>query len=188
MASVVFTGGTRSGKSAAAASLVQRSFTQVAVVGFGKRGTDDEFDARIVRHRADRCESWTTLEAAYDSDWLQRISAFDVAVLDCVGTWLALEIDRALERGEPDPVAVAEHVVALQIDTLLSAPFHTVWVTNEVGLSLVPETAIGRGFVDALGRLNRTLIATASAAYLVVSGRAINLSTDTHSIDWPSAR
>ena len=187
MAAVVFTGGIRSGKSAAAASLASRTFSNVAVVGFGKRGTDDEFDARIARHRADRSESWTTLEAAYEGDWIDRCASHDVVIFDCVGTWLALEIDRALEAGAPDPVARAETTLRESMGTLESLLPNAIWVTNEVGLSLVAGTSVGRRYVDALGRLNRSLMQGAEQSYLVVGGRAIRLGDTYETIEWPAA-
>ena len=193
MGLVAFTGGIRSGKSAAAAALAGRRASEiggasaeaVAVVAFGKRGTDDEFDARIARHRADRAESWSTFEAAYDDTWRTELDRYAVVVFDCLGTWLALEIDRALADGVGDPVGSAERTVADQVEALSRTITNSVWVTNEVGLSLVPDTSVGRRYVDALGRLNRALFARADAAYFVVAGHAIDLSQPADRVDWP---
>lgn len=48
-------------------------------------------------------------------------------------------------------------------------------MTDEVGLSLVPTTASGRAFRDALGLLNQRLAAESEETALVVAGRVREL-------------
>ena len=48
-------------------------------------------------------------------------------------------------------------------------------VSDEVGLGVVPETASGRDFRDALGRLNQLVAAGAATVTLVVAGTALPL-------------
>jgi adenosyl cobinamide kinase/adenosyl cobinamide phosphate guanylyltransferase len=48
-------------------------------------------------------------------------------------------------------------------------------VTNEVGLGVVPATALGRSFRDVLGSVNRVFAERAEDALLVVAGRALRL-------------
>ena len=43
-------------------------------------------------------------------------------------------------------------------------------VTDEIGLGVVPETPLGRGFRDILGRVNQYLASEAAEVYFVVSG------------------
>jgi adenosylcobinamide kinase/adenosylcobinamide-phosphate guanylyltransferase len=45
-------------------------------------------------------------------------------------------------------------------------------VTNEVGAGVVPSTASGRLFRDALGRVNATIAAACDEMLHVVAGRA----------------
>jgi adenosyl cobinamide kinase/adenosyl cobinamide phosphate guanylyltransferase len=66
-------------------------------------------------------------------------------------------------------------VAALQ--PLLARPGRTVCVSAEVGLAPVPLSNYGRGFADALGRLNQALVAAAGEAYLVAAGVPIPLHT-----------
>ena len=51
----------------------------------------------------------------------------------------------------------------------------TVVVTNEVGLGVVPQTALGRAYRDLLGRVNAVFAAEAEHAYLMIAGRALEL-------------
>ena len=45
-----------------------------------------------------------------------------------------------------------------------------VLVGNEVGMGLVPETALGRQFRDAAGRLNQEIAAVADRVVFVAAG------------------
>ena len=45
-----------------------------------------------------------------------------------------------------------------------------VFVTNEVGMGIVPENALARAFRDAAGTLNQWVAATADEVILAVSG------------------
>jgi adenosyl cobinamide kinase/adenosyl cobinamide phosphate guanylyltransferase len=48
-------------------------------------------------------------------------------------------------------------------------------ISNEVGLGLHPETALGRRYRDLLGRVNQIWVAHAAATLLLVAGRAVSL-------------
>jgi adenosyl cobinamide kinase/adenosyl cobinamide phosphate guanylyltransferase len=48
-------------------------------------------------------------------------------------------------------------------------------VTNEVGLSLVPMSSMGRRYRDVLGRVNAKVSLLADEAFLVVAGRVLRL-------------
>ena len=51
----------------------------------------------------------------------------------------------------------------------------TVVVSNEVGMGVHPETAMGREYRDELGRLNQVVAAAADRTLLLVAGRAVRL-------------
>ena len=48
-------------------------------------------------------------------------------------------------------------------------------ISNEVGLGVHPETALGRRYRDVLGRVNQAWAAVADRSLLLVAGRAIPL-------------
>jgi adenosylcobinamide kinase/adenosylcobinamide-phosphate guanylyltransferase len=48
-------------------------------------------------------------------------------------------------------------------------------VSNEVGMGLVPETALGRAFRDLAGRCHQRLAARADAIYLATLGTVLRL-------------
>ena len=50
---------------------------------------------------------------------------------------------------------------------------HTVAVSDEAGMGVVPATSAGRLFRDELGRLNQTLAAESEETELIVAGRVV---------------
>ncbi|HEX6940751.1 MAG TPA: bifunctional adenosylcobinamide kinase/adenosylcobinamide-phosphate guanylyltransferase, partial [Longimicrobiales bacterium] len=73
----------------------------------------------------------------------------------------------------------AHAAVAAEVDALLDAAATRAGtllvVTNEVGFGIVPPTALGRWFRDALGTANRRLAAAADEVVLLVSGVPLHI-------------
>ena len=61
------------------------------------------------------------------------------------------------------------------LGALTERPGPSVVISNEVGLGVHPETALGRDYRDLLGRLNQRVAAVASTSLLLVAGRAVEL-------------
>jgi adenosyl cobinamide kinase/adenosyl cobinamide phosphate guanylyltransferase len=100
------------------------------------------------------------VEAGHDLAGCLRAVAGPVLV-DSLGPWVA-----AHAGASP---ATNELCGALR----RSAP--TVVVSDEVGLSVHPETAVGRRFRDELGAVNQAVAAVADEVLLVVAGRVLVL-------------
>jgi putative bifunctional adenosylcobalamin biosynthesis protein CobU len=50
-----------------------------------------------------------------------------------------------------------------------------IFVTNEIGLGIVPENKLARYFRDITGRVNREVASAANKMYLTISGVTIEL-------------
>lgn len=149
-------GGARSGKSAVAEALVGDDAVYVATAEVG----DDDFAARVERHRARRPSTWTTVESGPDLPATVRGLPDRPALIDSLGTWVA--------RCDGFAADGAGLVDALRGRT-------AVVVSEEVGLGVHPETEIGRQWRDALGEVNQLVAATADRVLLVVAGRTLEL-------------
>ena len=90
-------------------------------------------------------------------------------LVDCLTLWLS----NLILRNEPEERIAAR--LARLCDEAAGAPHDTVIVTNEVGLSLVPESALGRLFRDIAGRSHKQLAARAAEVYLAVMGMVLRL-------------
>jgi adenosylcobinamide kinase/adenosylcobinamide-phosphate guanylyltransferase len=154
-------GGAASGKSAFAEALVTRTGRGRIYLATAQ-AFDDEMRTKIDRHQRMRGEGWRTLEAPLDlGRALATISGDQAVLLDCATMWLSNQM-----LAENDlPQAEAELMAGL---ALCSAP--VVIVSNEVGLSVVPENALARRFRQAQGELNQKLAAKAGLVVNVIAG------------------
>ena len=156
-------GGSRSGKSAFAESLL----ADVPAVAYLATATadpgDSEWTARIAAHRARRPAQWATLETTNVAAELHR--AGPPVLVDSVTLWLSAVLD------EPGLDKRVDELCAAWLDTTR----RVVAVTDEVGSSVVPASEVGRRFRDALGRLNQRLAAVADDVHLVVAGLPLRL-------------
>lgn len=163
-------GGARSGKSEEAERRVL-ACPGVTYVATGlMRGDDPEWRARVAAHRERRPGWWRTAETTDVAGLLRAASG--TLLIDGMGTWLTAIFDElgAWER----PGAVEPRVEEL-VNAWRSTEARVVAVSDEVGWSVVPATASGRAFRDALGRLNQRLARESEETALVVAGRVLEL-------------
>ena len=169
-------GGSRSGKSRHAESLLSRHPVVTYVAPGGEPdGSDPEWAERVSLHQARRPTSWSTQESA---ELAEVIRSTELPVLiDCLAIWLTHLIDDVDGWGDRRrAVSHVERETVRLLDALASATVDVVLVTNEVGLSVVPSTSSGRMFRDELGRLNAAVSAASDHVFLVVAGRVLDLS------------
>lgn len=175
---ILVTGGARSGKSTFAEDMAKKYGEKILYVATSK-AIDDEMKERIEKHRAQRPAHWQTLEAYKDLDreLTDVVRGKDAVLLDCITimvTNLMLEQSSDWEGLTRERVQRVESEVKTQIETLIKAagasgiPF--ILVTNEVGMGVVPPSAIGRDFRDIAGRMNQILARAADEVYFCVSG------------------
>jgi adenosylcobinamide kinase/adenosylcobinamide-phosphate guanylyltransferase len=157
-------GGARSGKSSYAESLLADSDDVTYVATSGRRSDDPEWAARVAAHRERRPAHWETVETT-DLVGLLR-SGTGPVLIDCLTLWLTSVMDRVGAwdggdwRGEVDAL----------VDAWRATDAVVVAVTNEVGSGVVPASASGRLFRDALGTLNARIAANSESVVEVVAG------------------
>ncbi len=159
-------GGARSGKSRWAEDAIATGFDSQwsgAVYLATAEPGDDEMAQRIAEHQARRGERWETVECpiGLPRAILEHAKAGRPLLVDCLTLWLT-----NLMLGERDVAAMT----AALVGTLNAPAGPVVMVSNEVGLGLVPETALGRRFRDAQGRLNQQIAAIADRVVFVAAG------------------
>jgi len=176
-------GGARSGKSRLAEQQAAASGLAVQVIVTAE-ALDAEMAARIARHQADRPAGWTVVEAPVGlAAALTAAAAPDrCVVVDCLTLWLANLLAGA-ETLPPGAGAEAlsaftrERAALLELIPRLPGP--VIFVANEVGLGLVPESPLGRLFRDEAGRLNQAVAALAGTVVFVAAGLPLVLKNDT---------
>lgn len=152
-------GGARSGKSRLAESLSRGERHYIATA----QAFDDEMRDRIAKHQAQRGAGWVTHEEALALALkLAEIDSGDRFILvDCLTLWLSNLILSDHDWEEPT-TALTSVLAGVAADVVL--------VSNEVGLSIVPDNALGRRFRDAQGLLNQRVAAVADTVLFVAAG------------------
>ena len=121
---------------------------------------------RIAAHRAQRAgDGWVTVEAPLDPAAALR-AAEGLVLLDCVTVWLG----NLMHHGR----AIREEVEGLR-QSLAAVPGRVILVSNEVGLSIVPENAMARRFRDEQGFANQRLAEVADEVFFVAAGLPLKL-------------
>lgn len=168
-------GGSRSGKSRWAEALATASGLPVLYLATAANRADDPaWCERLERHRRRRPAGWGCVETgAALSEVLQQLQqphdgrSSHLLLIDSLGTWLSQHL-------EDDPERWAERQ-RLLLAALSGHRGPVLLVCEEVGLGVVPATAVGGLFRDRMGELQQALMAQAQASWLVLAGRAINL-------------
>jgi adenosylcobinamide kinase/adenosylcobinamide-phosphate guanylyltransferase len=177
-------GGARSGKSAWAERHAAESGRPVLYLATATAG-DDEMAERIAAHQARRPADWSTIEAPRRLlNTIQAAAAPGNAVLvDCLTLWVSNELLAAIGEQDPDHVppatwTAAEASLVNEARALVALArergFALILVSNEVGMGVVPATALGRGYRDVLGRVNQAVASDADAVMLMVAGLAVD--------------
>ncbi len=153
-------GGAKSGKTALAERLVAATGLPKSVVVTAEV-LDDEMAERVAAHRAARGAGWQVIEAPQTLPAVLAAPPKGALLVDCITLWLT---NRMLAEAD-----LAAETAAL-LAALAAAPGPVVVVTNELGLSIVPENALARRFRDAQGQVNQKLAAAADLVLGVMAG------------------
>ena len=164
---VLVLGGARSGKSRTALELAEGASPERIYIATAQ-AYDGEMRERIAQHRAERDESWRTLDAPLDLVEAVRAQAGpgQAVLVDCLTLWLS-----NIVLAERDPVHEADRLVQAVRDA--GGPL--ILVSNEVGQGIVPATPLGRRFRDEQGRLNQRIAEACDAVVFVAAGCPILL-------------
>ena len=164
---IFITGGARSGKTALAEKLALRLGRNPAYLATAET-RDGEMTARVAAHRAARAGRFETIEETLDlaGALKQAEQLHDIVLVDCLTLWLSnlMEAERDIDDEIGTLIATADGLAA-----------RAIFVSNEVGLGIVPDNALARRFRDHAGRLNQAVAAASAHAYLVASGLPLTL-------------
>lgn len=169
-AATLILGGARSGKSRFAQDAAEASGRAPVLIATA-HALDTEMAARIARHRAERDARWRTVEAPLDlvAALARESAGRRVVVVDCLTLWLS-----NLMHAGRDPAREGEALAA----AIAGLTGEVLFVSNEVGLGLVPETPLGRAFRDAQGRLNQTMARVCARVVFVAAGLPLTLKNE----------
>jgi len=167
---ILITGGCRSGKSQFALDFANRHFHKKLYLATCE-ALDEEMVKRIEHHKKRRGPDWQTVEEPIKiaEAIRQHENDMEVILLDCVTLWLS----NLLMRQESDHEIMNE--VSRLMDTVKQGQPSFIFVSNEVGMGIVPVEPLGRRFRDLAGMANQKIAETAQTVIFMVSGIPIFL-------------
>lgn len=164
----LITGGIKSGKSRYALELARQSLAvNDKYFVASAEPLDEEMKARIANHQAERSSEFLTIEEPLHlAAALNQIpQECGLVVVDCLTLW----VNNLLFHFADKPNQI-EHEVAAFITTVSSKKSDMIFVTNEVGLGLIPDNPLSRRYVDQLGSLNQKMAKLCDEVVFMVSG------------------
>lgn len=167
---ILITGGCRSGKSQFALDYANRHFHKKLYLATCE-ALDEEMVKRIEHHKKRRGLDWQTVEEPIKiaEAIRQHENAIEVILLDCITLWLS----NLLMRQESDHEIMNE--VSRLMDTVKQGQTSFIFVSNEVGMGIVPVDPLGRRFRDLSGMANQKIAEVAHTVIFIVSGIPIFL-------------
>ena len=178
---ILCSGGARSGKSEFAEQLALSLKGRKAYVATGQ-AFDDEMKDRIKKHQMRRGKEWITFEIPLHlhKNWEQIKNVSDVILIDCLTMFTSNHVFAHGDINTQEDFNRIESIILEELRLLLedinnSNDKTVIFVTNEIGLGIVPENKLARYFRDITGRVNREVASAANKMYLTISGVTIEL-------------
>ena len=173
----IVTGGARSGKSEFAESLIKGDAIYIATA----ENFDDEMDLRIKKHVKRREESsinWRTVECLKNFDGLSGGEKY--VLFDSLGVFIS-NIMFSKTADDLSDESIEETILELRkelehlLDWARENGKELVIVTDEVGMSIIPESKVARVYRDLIGTINKEVAAKCDRAYFVCMGIEVRL-------------
>ncbi len=174
---ILITGGARSGKSTFAERLASQIGHTIGYVATAEI-LDAEMQQRVELHQRRRPNHWLTIEAPFDAHKaIEKLAhSCDAILFDCITMYIS-NLLLAKHNSQFDNNNFIS--IMFEIDKLIevsnSIQATVIFVTNEVGASIVPDNALARQYRDIAGAVNQKIASVAIDVYFVVCGVPVNL-------------
>ncbi|MGH6873714.1 MAG: bifunctional adenosylcobinamide kinase/adenosylcobinamide-phosphate guanylyltransferase, partial [Aestuariivirgaceae bacterium] len=159
--------GARSGKSRHAEELANKHQGERIYIATAEPG-DEEMQRRISNHRRQRGTEWVTIEEPIElpSALKRECGQGRLVLVDCITLWLSNLMLRERDIGKE-----IDHLCMM----LPGLDGTLIFVSNEVGLGIVPENELARRFRDEAGVANQRIAAACDEVVVMFAGLALKL-------------
>ncbi len=167
---IFITGGARSGKSEFALKTAENMGHKKAYIATAE-SLDDEMKNRIEMHRKQRGNDWHTIEEPrkLTNVFESLQSKYDIVLVDCLTLWISNLMGDGL----------ADETILKNADTISKSVDNgkcsIIFVSNEVGMGIVPENPLARRFRDAAGKINQIIASISDEVYYMVAGIPVKI-------------
>lgn len=170
------TGGCRSGKSSYAENLTLETGNKRLYIATAPI-LDEEMKERVLSHQRNRAgKGWDTVEEEIHlAEVFTKYSHYDAFLVDCLTLW----INNLMYHCEKNNLQIDEDYISNQVSIILNIinkiDGRVVFVTNEVGMGVVPENKLARLFRDLSGKCSQIIANSADQVTLMTCGIPLNL-------------
>ena len=124
---------------------------------------DEEMDARIEHHQSNRSNQWQLIEEPVElGQQLASLPQPSVVLVDCLTLWL----NNCLSLNKSEWLKQKKRL----FDVLRNNSHSLYFVSNEVGLGVIPMGKLNRDFVDEIGILHQELAVLANSVTMMIAG------------------
>ena len=155
-------GGVRSGKTDYASTLALAEAEQKPHYLAVAEPLDNEMKSRIERHRQARADMFHTIEEPLDlATAITPLPDHSVILIDSLGMWLNNLMMAKMDWPEPLEALTSQ---------IAEGKHRAIFISDEVGLGIIPNNAASRGFGDELGLINQRVASIAETVVFIVAG------------------
>ncbi len=175
MGVTLYTGGCRSGKSSLALEVARETSENVCFIATCVP-QDEEMHLRVRKHQQERPSSWHLIEEPLElAEAISKIdsSAYPVILVDCLTLWIC----NLMCHEKNSSITEEEMAVEAKklVDSARQYGGEVIFVSNEVGMGIMPANAMSRNYADLAGRCNQVIAREANKVIFVSCGIGITL-------------
>lgn len=165
MPATLVLGGARSGKSAYAENMAKQTNQTVVYIATAQL-RDEAIERRVSLHQQSRPAQWLTVECPLELGAAIEQYAVDgtTVLVDCLTMWITNMLC------EENAKAKLDSQQQLFFSALSKVKGNVIFVSNEVGMGIIPMGELTRDYVDIAGRLHQDIASRADSVVLVVAG------------------
>lgn len=180
-------GGARSGKSEFAEKLMHQSALSRKGYVATSQVLDDEMRYRVIVHQERRPKDWKTFEVMHGAGAMMEeiMDGSDAVLFDCITMYVNnLLMDHIRDAGQ-ETLSVTDleelrDALTRDLDAMFSVISRyqgkeIIFVSDELGMGIVPANAMSRVYRDLVGLANQYVARRAAHVYLSIAGITIDL-------------
>ena len=179
-------GGARSGKSEFAEKLMYHSAGKRKGYIATSQIFDDEMKYRVMLHRERRPKDWMTYEMMHEAKGVMDrvLQGSDAILFDCITMYVNnLLMDHmkgiTVETLGVSDLETLQHTLEKDLDAMFDSiskvcEREIIFVSDELGMGIVPANAMSRVYRDLVGLANQYIAKRADGVYLSIAGITVN--------------
>ncbi len=184
---VLVMGGARSGKSEFAEKLMHKTSGLRKGYIATSQILDEEMRYRVIVHKARRPASWKTFEVMHEAAPMMKeiLSESDAVLFDCITMYVSNLLMDHIDHRRVETLGVEDleqlrDILTNDLEAMFSLISEyqgkeIIFVSDELGMGIVPGNAMSRVYRDLVGLANQYIARRADSAYLSVAGITIDL-------------